>query len=208
MISLKIGAVIVAAFIAGAFVSSPELRAYAANTVFSTDIVDGEVKTPDIATGAVTNSKIAPSAVTFSKVSSNSIDSSKIQDGKIALVDMAPNSIDSSKIVDQSIKSSDIGSDAVGASELRGVSKLIFAPSCTITFPDGVGGVGPFDCSAPGATPGDHVLATLQGSWVCGDTPLLHEATVVANDKATLTISFNASCPTPHTVDASVIVYQ
>ena len=46
MISLKIGGIIVAAFIAGAFVASPELRAYAANTVYSTDIVDGQVKKP------------------------------------------------------------------------------------------------------------------------------------------------------------------
>jgi len=45
MISLKIGGIIVAAFIAGAFIASPELRAYAANTVYSTDIVDVEVRT-------------------------------------------------------------------------------------------------------------------------------------------------------------------
>ena len=44
MISLKVGGIIVAAFIAAVFVASPELRAYAANTVYSTDIVDGQVK--------------------------------------------------------------------------------------------------------------------------------------------------------------------
>ena len=33
---------LVAAFVAGSFVASPELRAYAADTVFSTDIVDGQ----------------------------------------------------------------------------------------------------------------------------------------------------------------------
>src|SRR5207247_10505696 len=81
MISLKVGGIIVAAFIAGAFVASPELRAYAANTVYSTDIVDGQVKNPDLAGNAVTYSKIAPG------------------------------SIDGSKIVDQSIKSVDIGPD-------------------------------------------------------------------------------------------------
>jgi len=48
MISLKVGGIIVAAFIAGAFVASPELRAYAANTVYSTDIVDGQVKKTQI----------------------------------------------------------------------------------------------------------------------------------------------------------------
>ncbi|HEV8387687.1 MAG TPA: zinc ribbon domain-containing protein [Nitrososphaera sp.] len=34
---------VVAAFVAGSFVASPELRAYAANTVFSTNIVTGQV---------------------------------------------------------------------------------------------------------------------------------------------------------------------
>ena len=37
--------------------------AYAANTVFSTDIVDGEVKTADIATNAVRSTKIAPKQI-------------------------------------------------------------------------------------------------------------------------------------------------
>jgi hypothetical protein len=43
MINLKIGTLIAAAFIAGAFVASPELRAYAANTVGSADIINESV---------------------------------------------------------------------------------------------------------------------------------------------------------------------
>jgi hypothetical protein len=37
--------------------------AYAANTVFSTDIVDGQVKTADLGAQAVVNSKLAPASV-------------------------------------------------------------------------------------------------------------------------------------------------
>jgi hypothetical protein len=37
---------------------------YAANTVFSTDIVDGQVQTPDLAELAVTHSKLGPRSVT------------------------------------------------------------------------------------------------------------------------------------------------
>src|SRR5437773_9111915 len=98
MISLKIGGIIVAAFIAGAFVASPELRAYAANTVYSTDIVDGQVKTPDIATSAVTNSKIASSAVTNSKIGTYAVSNSKL----------ATNSVSSSKITDGTISYADL----------------------------------------------------------------------------------------------------
>ena len=99
MISLKIGGIIVAAFIAGAFIASPELRAYAANTIGSADIIDesilsqdiknGEVKGADIGTSAVTNSKIAPNAVTYSKLNPNSIDGSKIKDGTIGFADLS-----------------------------------------------------------------------------------------------------------------------
>jgi hypothetical protein len=151
------------------------------------DIVDGEVKTPDIATGAVTNAKIAPNAVTYSKIASGSIDSSKI--------------------VDQSIKSNDIAADAVGASEIRGVSKLLFG-SCSITFTDNAVGVGGFNCPVTGASPGNHVVATLQSTWSCGGTPVLMGAYIGNNDIVTLNISFNTTCPTPNTADASVIVYQ
>jgi predicted anti-sigma-YlaC factor YlaD len=42
------------------FVALSTGGAYAANTVFSTDIVDGEVKTPDLANAGVTNGKLAP----------------------------------------------------------------------------------------------------------------------------------------------------
>jgi hypothetical protein len=64
----------VAAFVSGSFVASPELRAYAAATITSADIVnetirtvdikDGEVKSPDIADGAVRAEDIGTDAVT------------------------------------------------------------------------------------------------------------------------------------------------
>jgi hypothetical protein len=57
------GVFVAVAFIAGAFISSPELRAYAAATITSADIVDGQVKNADIATNAITTSKINDGAV-------------------------------------------------------------------------------------------------------------------------------------------------
>ena len=46
---------------------------HAANTVFSTDIVDGEVKTADLADAAVTFAKLAPNAVRSENVLNNSL---------------------------------------------------------------------------------------------------------------------------------------
>jgi hypothetical protein len=55
------------------FVALGGVGAYAANTVFSEDIVDGEVKTADLGTSAVTNPKIIGGAVTSSKVANGTL---------------------------------------------------------------------------------------------------------------------------------------
>jgi hypothetical protein len=148
MISLKIGGIIVAAFIAGAFVASPELRAFAADTVGSADIIDesilsvdiknGEVKTLDIGTGQVTNTDLGTNSVTATKIATNAVTSAKILDGQVMTADiangnvtnskLAADSVDSSKILDEQITSADIryngvtddeiAPDSVGSSEL------------------------------------------------------------------------------------------
>src|SRR6185503_2196767 len=63
MVSVKMYGFILAAFIAGAFVASPELRAYAANTVGSADIIDGSIRSIDIGNGQVKAADIATDAV-------------------------------------------------------------------------------------------------------------------------------------------------
>jgi hypothetical protein len=98
MRGIRLYAILAAVFMAGSFVASPELRAYAANTVFSTDIKDGEVKTPDLANNAVT--------------------SGKIKDGEVKTDDIAPSAIGSLRIKDNDVKAQDIAPNAVGTSEL------------------------------------------------------------------------------------------
>jgi hypothetical protein len=90
------------------FVALGTGTAYAANTVFSTDIVDGQVKTPDLADSAVTNVKIAPSAV----------GSGRILDGSIANVDIAAGAIQSNSVLDESLTSADLATDSVGPTEI------------------------------------------------------------------------------------------
>ena len=53
--------------------------AYAANTVFSGDIVDGQVKTPDLAAAGVTAAKIA----------NNAVNSVRIEDGQVGIADLS-----------------------------------------------------------------------------------------------------------------------
>jgi hypothetical protein len=78
MKNAKMLGMLVAAFVAGSFIASPELRAYAANTVFSTDIKDGEVKTPDIANNAVTATKIKDGEVKAAEIATDAVGASEL----------------------------------------------------------------------------------------------------------------------------------
>jgi hypothetical protein len=68
------------------FVALGGTGAYAANTVFSTDIVDGEVKTPDLASGAATQGKLAANSVTTAKVVDDSLGGADILESSLAQV--------------------------------------------------------------------------------------------------------------------------
>ncbi len=87
--------------------------AYAANTVFSTDIVDGQVKTADIADDAATTAKIAVGAV----------GSGRIHDGSIANIDIATGAIRSNSVLANSLTTADIaGSEVNGSISLSGIA--------------------------------------------------------------------------------------
>ncbi len=67
------------------FVALTGTSAYAANTVFSADIVNGEVKTPDLAAAAVADNKLGADAVNSAKVLDNSLKGDDIQESTLAL---------------------------------------------------------------------------------------------------------------------------
>jgi hypothetical protein len=74
----KLFGLLAVAFVAGSFVASPELRAYAANTVFSTDIVDGQVKTADLAGNAVTAAKIKDGEVKAAEIATDAVGAAEL----------------------------------------------------------------------------------------------------------------------------------
>ena len=71
-------AIVAVAFVAGSFIASPELRAYAANTVFSSDIVDGEVKTADLGNNSVTAGKIKDGEVKAAEIATDAVSSAEL----------------------------------------------------------------------------------------------------------------------------------
>jgi hypothetical protein len=154
MISLKIGAIMAAMFIAGAFVASPELRAYAANTVFSTDIVDGQVMTVDLANNAVT--------------------AAKVKDGEIKAPEIATNAVGASEIA----------TDAVGAAELQGVTKLLFGKCVlnneASTLPISSGANLIANCNINGVDTNDRAIAMLTEGNNCFDLRMVETVEINA----------------------------
>ena len=72
-------AIVAVAFVSGSFLASPELRAFAANTIFSTDIVDGQVMTADLANNAVTAAKIKDNEVRAAEIATDAVGAAELQ---------------------------------------------------------------------------------------------------------------------------------
>jgi hypothetical protein len=112
--------------------------AYAANTVFSADIVDGEVKTADLANNSVRTTKIVNGQVANADLNADAVDGSKVLDSSLGAADLgfdsvgsgeiqtdavnaseiADGSIDAGEIVDDSLGQSDLATSSVGNAEL------------------------------------------------------------------------------------------
>ena len=92
--------------------------AYAANTVFSTDIVDGEVKTADLHGNAVTSNRIYPGSVTNTDIGADAVDGSKILDESLFDTDLAVGSVRTSQILDGQVGNADLANSAVNGAKV------------------------------------------------------------------------------------------
>src|SRR3954451_3115922 len=78
------------------------------NTVFSDDIVNGEVKAADIGSNAVGSGKIVDGAVQGVDVFDGAVDSPDILDGAVSNNDVRKNAITSGKVQDESLTGADV----------------------------------------------------------------------------------------------------
>src|SRR5688572_14624307 len=79
--------------------------AYAANTVFSTDIVDGEVKNADLA--------------------SNSVTSAKLYNGSVLNADLGLNSVTSDRVATNSLIGADINESTLSGVKTSGLTTTL-----------------------------------------------------------------------------------
>jgi hypothetical protein len=92
--------------------------AYAANTVFSTDIVDGEVKHADLAANSVTSTNIYNGSVLGPEIHADAVDSSKVADESLTSSDLGTDSVNATEIADSSIDGGEIIDNSLGAIDL------------------------------------------------------------------------------------------
>jgi hypothetical protein len=92
--------------------------AYAANTVFSTDIVDGEVKHADLGGNSVTSTNIYNGSVLSAEIHEDAVGGSKVNDESLTAADLATDSVNATEIADASIDSGEIYNDSLFDTDL------------------------------------------------------------------------------------------
>jgi hypothetical protein len=105
--------------------------AYAANTIRSGDIVDGEVKNADLGASAVTSTKINDGSVLNSELGANAVTSAKINTGSVLNADLGDGSVTSAKVANDALTGADIQESSLNVVQGRGelLSNRIVVPS-------------------------------------------------------------------------------
>ena len=88
------------------------------NTVFSDDIVNGEVKAADIGTGEVGPADILDGGVHAAELSANSVDASKIATNGVGIAEISTDAVGTAEIADNSIRTNDVRDGTLGVNDL------------------------------------------------------------------------------------------
>jgi hypothetical protein len=143
--------------------------AYAANTVFSTDIVDGEVKTEDLNTGAVTSTKVADGAIGQAQLATGAVGSGQLAPGAVGSGQLAPGAVGSGQLAPGAVGSGQLAADGVDASkvangsltvaDIRGADTRVAINVKAGAIP--AGGCADLKRAAPGARVGEIALISV-----------------------------------------------
>jgi uncharacterized protein YjbI with pentapeptide repeats len=158
--------------------------AYAANTVFSTDIVDGEVKNVDIGNSQVNSPKIGNGTVGNVDLHADAVSSLKVLDGTLVNADVALGGLTGAAIADNSLTGADISNSSLTGSDIA-TGSLVSSDIADHTITQGdingtnhsgaisVTAISNGRCvtitgSVGGAQPGDAAVLTTNGSIPSG----------------------------------------
>ena len=82
--------------------------AYAANTIGSSDIIDGEVKTPDLAANAVNSAKIADGQVTEADIGQGAVATAELKNDAVTTQKVLNGTLVGADVSDNALKGADI----------------------------------------------------------------------------------------------------
>src|SRR5262245_13160888 len=88
------------------------------NTVFTDDIVNGDVKVADIGQGAVATDEIANNQVKASDIGDGEVKAAEIANGQVTADDLAANSVRADEVADGQVRTQEIGNGQVQAQDL------------------------------------------------------------------------------------------
>jgi hypothetical protein len=170
--------------------------AYAAATIRSKDIVNGQVKTVDLANNGVTTGKILDGTVTSgdlgpnavnsgtvanetltdedlatdsvgaTEIADDTIDGGEIVDGSLGTADIATGGVGSAEVADSSLTSSDVSANSLTTADLRGTDA-----NGSISLGSGAVAVGRcnfYPIGVPGAAVGEVVIISARGTLAAG----------------------------------------
>lgn len=102
--------------------STTEGGTLGADTVDTTQLVDGGVTSAKLGTNAVTTDKIADANVTLAKMASNSVDTSQIVDDAVTNAKIDAGAVDTTELADSAVETVKIADDAVIPTKTDGLS--------------------------------------------------------------------------------------
>ena len=88
------------------------------NTVFTDDIVNGDVKVADIGQGAVATDELANNQVKASDIGDGEVKAADIANGQVTADELAANSVRSDEVADGQVRTQEIGNGQVQAQDL------------------------------------------------------------------------------------------
>ena len=92
--------------------------AYAANTVFSADIVDGEVKSVDVADNGLASVDVTNNSLTGADVTDNSLSGSDITTNSLTGSDVANSSLSGTDVLNNSLTGTDIAESTLSVRDM------------------------------------------------------------------------------------------
>jgi hypothetical protein len=104
--------------------------AYAANTVFSTDIVDGEVKSVDVANNGLTGVDIANNSLAGVDVTDSSLAGADVANSSLTGVDLADNSVAGADVANSSLTGADIADNSLTGADIAENTLSVRAMGC------------------------------------------------------------------------------